>query len=80
MHLKTYMHQHGLSKREAARSIGVAHSTLWRILNGFCIPNANTRTKIAQATRGAVSERDLLLSAAYAIGGACDEQKAVASP
>jgi transcriptional regulator with XRE-family HTH domain len=70
MNLRDFMRHHAIAPVEMSRLAGVDHSTLWRLLNGKGIPNRKTREKIAAATKGQVSERDLLREAAEVVEAA----------
>lgn len=64
MKLAAYLLSNGITVPDLARKAAVAHTTVYRILSGVQVPGPRTRAKIARATDGLVTERDLLLEAA----------------
>jgi transcriptional regulator with XRE-family HTH domain len=61
MRLSRYREVNRLTTGAFARLAGVAHSTVWRLERGLTVPQAATRAKISVATRGEVSEQELIL-------------------
>jgi transcriptional regulator with XRE-family HTH domain len=61
MRLSRYLKLNGLSEGEFAARVPVAHSTVWRITRGQMSPRPPLRQRIVAATRGEVSEAELLL-------------------
>lgn len=64
MTLSEYLRHSGMPALQLAKSAGVAHTTIGRILKGTHIPQRSTRQRIAAATNGAVSEGEILMEAA----------------
>jgi transcriptional regulator with XRE-family HTH domain len=64
MKLAAYLRDTGVTVPELARKAGLYHTTVYRILSGVQVPGPRTRAKIARATNGLVTERDLLRDAA----------------
>jgi transcriptional regulator with XRE-family HTH domain len=64
MKLAAYLQDTGITVPELARKAALWHTTLYRILSGVQVPGPRTRAKIARATGGLVTERDLLRDAA----------------
>lgn len=63
MQLSAYLSFQGLNVLQFARKAGIAHTTVSRLLRGEVIPRRPTIKKIAAATDGQVSERELLIEA-----------------
>jgi transcriptional regulator with XRE-family HTH domain len=61
MRLSRHLKIRGLSEAEFAALVPCSHSTVWRITRGQMAPREPLRRRIAAATRGEVSEAELLL-------------------
>lgn len=61
MLLTRHRQMHGLSVGRFAKLAKVACSTLWRLEHGQAVPQAATRARIVAATRGEVSEQELIM-------------------
>ena len=60
MQLSEWLSRHGRTQRGAAEELGVAASTLCRILGGERSPSASLMRRIIAMTNGAVTANDLL--------------------
>jgi transcriptional regulator with XRE-family HTH domain len=76
MKLAAYLHETGITVPELARKAALWHTTLYRILSGVQVPGPRTRAKIARATGGLVTERDLLRDAAELAAVSASPEKA----
>ena len=66
MKLSDYLTAHSLTRARFAELAGIAHTTVSRILDQGMVPRRDTCERISEATRGEVSEGDLLIEATEA--------------
>ena len=60
MKLKLYLKDKGEKPADFAKRVGVAHTTIWRAMNGKTTPTPDTFRAIKKATRSKVTANDFI--------------------